>query len=123
MSVLSVREAEPVAIGTVTLYCESFKVSASAELNEKPTVTGGTVLTNSCVRYTRLTLTGRVCGRAAPAELIASLNALMGGQTAEVICRGVKYQSCIVQSYTAEELESGIIRVTVTLAAAGTEAE
>lgn len=116
MSVLCGREAEPVAIGSVTLYCESFKSTASATLYEQPTVTGGTLLTNTCVKSAKLTLMGRVYSSEAPLECVAALNNMVGSGGIDIVYRGVRFRDCILQNYTAEDKGDEMLYLTVTLA-------
>lgn len=116
MSLLCKREAEPVAIGAVTLYCESFRAAANAVLYEQPTVTGGTVLTNTCVKSAKLTLTGRVCGGEAPLGCVTALNNMVGSGGVDIVYRGVRFRECVVQSYTAEDKGDDMLYVTVVLA-------
>lgn len=116
MSVLCERQAEPVAIGSVTLYCESFRAAATAALYEQPTVTGGTLLTNTCVKSTKLTLTGRVCSSEAPLGCVTELNNMVGSGGIDIVYRGVRFRSCVVQSYAAEDKGDDMLYLTVTLA-------
>lgn len=111
------REAVPVEIGQLTLYCESFRAAASAVLYEQPTVVGRTLVTNKYVKAARLTLTGRIyCGSGA-AEVLAELDNMSGAEVGDVVYRGVSYPDCIVQSSAAEDRGDDMLYVTVTLAA------
>ena len=115
-STLSHREAVPVAVGSITLYCESFKASAATSLYEQPTVTGATLLTNICVKSSKLSLSGRVyCGDAALPVLV-QLNNITGTGGITIVYRGVRFRNCTVQSYTAEDRGDDMLYVSLTLA-------
>ena len=85
MSAISTREAVPVDVGMITLYCESFKASAVTALYEQPTVTGTTVLTNKCRKSTKLTLSGRVYDENSPLSTVTYINNITGNCTFIII--------------------------------------
>ncbi|SEL10753.1 hypothetical protein SAMN02910353_01906 [Ruminococcus sp. YRD2003] len=118
MSTICSREAVPVTIGQFTLYCESFRAAASTVLYEQPTVIGGTVISNRCVKATRLTLAGRVYCGAGDIPALTVLNNMNGGSGLTVIYRGVKFTDCTVQGSTAEDRGDDMLYVTLTLATA-----
>ena len=53
------REAFPVTMGDLTVFCESFKASAVKAINEENTVNGKSLMTSSAVRSLRLVFSGR----------------------------------------------------------------
>ena len=118
MSTICSREAVPVTIGQFTLYCESFRAAASTVLYEQPTVIGGTVISNRCVKATRLTLAGRVYCGAGDIPALTVLNNMNGGSGLTVIYRGVRFTDCTVQGCTAEDKGDDMLYVTLTLATA-----
>lgn len=118
MSTICSREAVPVTIGQLTLYCESFRAAASTVLYEQPTVVGGTVIANRCVKATRLTLAGRVYCGTGDIPVLTELNNMNGASGLTVIYRGVRFADCTVQSCTAEDKGDDMLYVTLTLAAA-----
>ncbi|MCR5707506.1 MAG: hypothetical protein K6G82_04465 [Ruminococcus sp.] len=118
MSTICSREAVPVTIGQFTLYCESFRAAASTVLYEQPTVIGGTVISNRCVKATRLTLAGRVYCGAGDIPALTVLNNMNGGSGLTVIYRGVRFTDCTVQGCTAEDRGDDMLYVTLTLATA-----
>lgn len=116
MSEICSREAVPVAIGQLTLYCESFRASANTVLYEQPTVIGGTVITNSCAKATKLTLAGRIyCGNGDLAVL-TEINNMNGSSGYTVEYRGVSFPDCTVVGYSAEDRGDDMLYVTLTLA-------
>lgn len=117
MSEICKREAVPVAIGQLTLYCESFRASGSTVLYEQPTVTGVTVVTNKYVRSSKLVLTGRVCSGDAALTVLTALNNMNGTPGVDIVYRGVRFPGCTVQGYTAEDRGDDMLYVTLTLAA------
>ena len=111
--VITRREPVPVQIGTVTLFCESFRAEGSAVIYEQASVSGETVVTNRYKRYSVLTFTGRVCGSAA--EVIAELDSLTGnGTSLSLSYRELDFTGCTLRSYSAAE-EGDIVSLTVTL--------
>lgn len=117
MSEICKREAVPVAIGQLTLYCESFRASGSTVLYEQPTVTGSTVVTNKYVRSSKLVLTGRICAGDAALTVLTVLNNMNGTPGIDIVYRGVRFAGCTVQGYTAEDRGDDMLYVTLTLAA------
>jgi hypothetical protein len=118
MSTISSREAVPVAIGQLTLYCESFRAAASTVLYEQPTVVGGTVITNKCIKATRLTLAGRVYCGAGDIPVLTVLNNMNGASGLTVVYRGVRFADCTVQGCTVEDKGDDMLYVTLILATA-----
>ena len=116
MSEICSREAVPVSVGQLTLYCESFKAAANTVLYEQPTVIGGTVITNSCAKATKLTLAGRIyCGNGDLAVL-TEINNMNGSSGYTVEYRGVSFSDCVVIGYSAEDRGDDMLYVTLTLA-------
>ena len=110
--VITRREPVPVQIGTVTLFCESFRAEGSAVVYEQASVSGETVVTNRYKRSSVLTFTGRVCGSAA--EVIAALDGLAGsGSTIALSYRDLDFTGCTLRSYSAAE-DGDIVSLTVT---------
>ena len=115
MSAISTREAVPVDVGMITLYCESFKASTVTALYEQPTVTGTTVLTNKCRKSTKLTLSGRVYDENSPLSTVTYINNITGKSTMHISYRGIRFDNCMVQSYSAEDRGDDVIYLTLTL--------
>lgn len=115
MSEISKREAVPVAIGMITLYCESFKASAVTALYEQPTVIGTPIQTNKCKKATKLTLSGRVYDADSPLSVVTYINNITGKGTMFISYRGIRFSRCMMQSYTAEDKGDDFIYLTVTL--------
>jgi hypothetical protein len=118
MSEICRREAVPVVIGSLTLYCESFRAAGSTVLYEQPTVTGATVVTNKYVRATKLVLTGRIYAGDGALPVLTALNNMNGTPDTDIVYRGVTFPDCTVQGFTAEDRGDDMLYVTVTLAAA-----
>ncbi len=120
MSEICSREAVPVSVGQLTLYCESFRAAADTVLYEQPTVIGGTVITNSCAKATKLTLAGRIYCGDGDLAVLTEINNMNGSSGYTVVYRGVSFSDCTVKGYTAEDRGDDMLYVTLTLA---TEAE
>ena len=118
MSEICSREAVPVAIGQLTLYCESFRAAASTVLYEQPTVIGGTVITNKCAKAVRLTLSGRIYCGAGNIPALTAINNLNGTSALTVTYRGVTFSDCTVTGYTVEDKGDDMLYVSLTLASA-----
>lgn len=117
MSEICSREAVPVTIGQLTLYCESFRAVANTVLYEQPTVIGGTVITNKCAKAAKLTLAGRIYCGGGDLDVLTEINNMNGSAGYSVVYRGVCFPDCTVQGYTAEDKGDDMLYVTLTLAA------
>lgn len=116
MSEICSREAVPVSVGQLTLYCESFRAAADTVLYEQPTVIGGTVITNSCAKATKLTLAGRIYCGDGDLAVLTEINNMNGSSGYTVVYRGVSFSDCTVKGYTAEDRGDDMLYVTLTLA-------
>lgn len=116
MSEICSREAVPVSVGQLTLYCESFRAAADTVLYEQPTVIGGTVITNSCAKATKLTLAGRIYCGDGDLAVLTEINNMNGSSGYTVEYRGVSFSDCVVIGYSAEDRGDDMLYVTLTLA-------
>lgn len=116
MSEICSREAVPVSVGQLTLYCESFRAAADTVLYEQPTVIGGTVITNSCAKATKLTLAGRIYCGDGDLAVLTEINNMNGSSGYTVVYRGVSFSDCTLKGYTAEDRGDDMLYVTLTLA-------
>lgn len=117
----SERRAEPVAIGGITLYCESFRISAARVMNEESAADGSTAVTNSAYRSSRLTFRGRVCTQGAPGDFILGLNGLVHSAAAFTIeYTGLVFSGCRMLAYTLEDKGGEWADISVTVATAET---
>lgn len=107
------REAAPVAIGEMTLWCEDFKVAAVRSFTEDTLVTGGGTITNTCPRAMKLTFAGRICG--SPDFVKSASDMLRSDQPYTVTYRGLVFSGCRVQSFTAEDKDEDFIFAAITL--------
>ncbi|MBR2284242.1 MAG: hypothetical protein IJ874_07475 [Ruminococcus sp.] len=114
------REACPVAIGDITLWCDSFRIVNDSVYYEQPSADGDNVLTNRYRRSPRVTLSGRVyCGDEMPA-MLAALVAMVGASAGfDTEYRGLSLTSCRVQSCTAEDGGGEFLDVAAVLAVFG----
>ena len=113
---LTERSALPVNIGGTVIYCESFRISAARVMKEESTADGGTVLTNSAFRSSRLAFTGRVCITDGPEDIILGYNALVRPASGFGInYMGLSFSDCRMLSYTLEDKGGEWADVTVTV--------
>lgn len=113
---LSYREAVPVNIGGVTVYCERFRAAAERRINEESTADGGSVLTNSASRSTELTFTGRICTDDSPEDFIYSFNSLVRSSSSfNVTYMELIFAACCMVSYSFEDKGGEWADVSVTL--------
>lgn len=115
---LTSRQPEEVVIGSLKMYCESFKASQNAVLSERSTVNGDTLVTNKLRRAARLTFSGRLPADDLSIAEIGKLNNLIGCAGISISYRGLTFSDCTVISYTAEDSGGSFISLTVELAAA-----
>ncbi|MBQ8959596.1 MAG: hypothetical protein IJ071_00010 [Ruminococcus sp.] len=119
-TVLTTREAAPVSIGAVTLYCEEFKAQAATAFHEEATVSGGSEITNRLRRRTRLTLSGRVYGRGE--TFVLAMNGMINSVGTFNIDYGrIRFTGCLLQGFSAEDKGEDYISAQVTLLAGGSE--
>ncbi|MBQ1518825.1 MAG: hypothetical protein IIZ53_03120 [Ruminococcus sp.] len=94
------REAFPVTMGDLTVFCESFKASAVKAINEENTVNGKSLMTSSAVRSLRLVFSGRIYDMSSSVGILVDLGgAMTSDRTYTVIYRGVRFSGCIMQKY------------------------
>lgn len=115
---LTSRQPEEVVIGSLKMYCESFKASLNAVLSERSTVNGDTLITNRLRRAARLTFSGRLPADDLSITEIGKLNNLIGCAGINIVYRGLAFSDCTLLSYAAEDLGGSFISLTVELAAA-----
>lgn len=110
------REAIPVEIAGITLYCEEFRASAVKSISEEPTVSGRNAVTESYPRGTKLTFSGRIYSETNPLSCIMTINnSLHAKMTYDIIYRGLGFINCMVQGYTAEDCGEDFIKTSVTV--------
>lgn len=116
---LSSREAIPVSIGELTLWCEEFKASAVKSFSEEATVSGDTVITNSCSHSLKLIFSGRICSEESPVSFVQSVNNMLRTQESfNVEYRGLAFSQCRIQSFSAEDRGEDFINASLTLVTA-----
>jgi hypothetical protein len=111
----SCRRAVPVSIGGIIVYCESFRATAARVLSEESTADGGTAVTNSAYRSTRLVFSGRVCTQGQPEDFILGFNGLVhSAADFTVEYMGLIYGGCRMLSYSFEDKGGEWAEVSVT---------
>ena len=116
VTAFSCRKAVPVDIGGITVYCESFKASAARVLNEESTADGGTAVTNSAFRSSRLSFSGRVCTQGQPGDFVLGFNALVHSPADfSVEYMGLIFSGCRMMSYSLEDKGGEWAEISVTL--------
>ena len=116
MSIISERKPVPVNIGSLTVYCDEFKVSGDTLIREQATVTGSTVLTNDCRFSTKITISGRYYDENFLLGIVIPTDSLSGSDTTyNIEYRGVIFGNCRVKSYTVEDKGLDYIYMTLVL--------
>lgn len=115
MSEMTEREAIPVTIGYMELYCESFKASAISAFSEQPTVSGVLQITNRCRKSTKLVFSGRVYNKNQPLSFIFISNIMNNKTGYEINYRGLKFTDCFIYGFTLEDKGEDFVHVTVTV--------
>lgn len=109
------REAFPVAIGSVTMYCEKFRASAARRFTEESTVIGGDVFTNESPRSMEMTFSGRICVENAPLlTLLNAYNTLRRSVRNDISYRGLVFRNCQMKSFTVEDSGLDYVELSVT---------
>lgn len=118
---LSYREAQPVTISGVTVYCERFRAFSARNINEESTVDGNTVITGNAIRNTRLVFYGRVCTEDSPEAFILNFNQLVHSASAFTVdFMGLSFPTCRMFSYSFDSKDGDWADVTVTLVTSDT---
>ena len=111
------REAVPVDIGSMTLWCEEFKAAAVRTFAEEPLAAGGGTITNSCPKAMKLTFSGRIFG--GPLEFVKTASDMLRDDTTcSVKYRGLVFSGCHVQSFSSEDKGEDFIHAAITLISA-----
>lgn len=110
------REAVPVTIGGLTIYCEEFRITDSTAWYEQPTVSGDTVVTNCCRHSKKITLTGRAMDDDAPLSFIIDADSAADTSgTYSFIYKNAVFSGCRVSAFSAEDKGEAFFYVSVTL--------
>ena len=118
---LTSREAVPVTIGGVVMYCERFKASAVRSISENSTVNSDTVITNNSSRSTKLIFFGRICTDSSPDDFIFSFNDLVHSASPILVSyMGLDFNNCHMLAYTFSDNGGEWADVSVTLLTADT---
>lgn len=116
MNELCRREAVPVTIGYMELYCESFKASSVSDLSEQPTVSGDNLITNRAKKSTRLVFKGRVYNEQYPLQFLIIANTMGNPSGYTIEYRGMVFKNCIIYGFTVEDKGDDFVYVSVTVA-------
>jgi len=115
-AVISRKEAYPVRIGALLMYCEHFKAVGTRAFSEKSTVNGNTFFSNTNKKSMRLTFEGRIYDDYFPLRMLNYTDGLM---TADSVCtveyRGITFAGCRVQAFTAEDKGDDYIYASISL--------
>lgn len=115
-TVISSREAYPVRIGALLLYCDNFKASCSRNYAEQATTDGSTVFSNTNKRALKVTFEGRIYEPNNPLYFLRYADGFMTSGTAfQVEYRGTLFSDCYVQSFIAEDKGDDYIYASITL--------
>ncbi|MDE6520556.1 MAG: hypothetical protein K2K91_08935 [Ruminococcus sp.] len=108
------REAIPVVINGLTLYCEKFKALSSVELHEQPTVDGVAQITNRFRKTMKFTFTGRIYNNTdEPFSLLTLFNSMGSFSDFTINYRGMKIEKCIITNFTIEDKNEDFVYISV----------
>lgn len=108
------REAMPVVINGLTLYCEKFKAISSVELHEQPTVDGMAQITNKFRRTMKFTFSGRIYNNTdEPFSLLTVFNNMGSCSDFTINYRGMKIEKCLITNFTIEDNNNDFVYVNV----------
>ncbi|MBQ8296607.1 MAG: hypothetical protein IJX77_02350 [Ruminococcus sp.] len=115
-TLISAREAYPVRIGALVMYCEQFKGVSTRNFAEKASVSGDTFFSNTNKKALRITLEGRIYDEYLPLRVLLFTNNFMNGDSVcNIEYRGLTFTNCHVLSVTAEDSGEEFIRASITL--------
>lgn len=117
-TILGSRSAEAVLIGNMTIYCESFSVSAVRVLCETSTAGGEGTVTNTYSQNARVTIKGRTFSEDVPMYHTMQLDGLLrAGTVFDTVYREMVLKNCRLQSYTVADSGRSDLDITLVLAA------
>lgn len=98
------RESVPVTIGSLTIWCESFKAAGVRSFSEEPLVSGGGTITNTCPKAMKLTFAGRIFVSDGSLDFVKTASDMLrSGQSFTIAYRGLNFSGCRVQSFNTED--------------------
>lgn len=112
---ISSRKAYPVIIGTMTMYCENFRISGNKLFSEKSTASGKDVFTNTCLRALKFTLEGRIYNKDSPLGIISDSDSIMrNNKELTIEYRGMYFPRSFLQSFSIEDKDEDFICASLT---------
>jgi len=109
------RDVFPVTIGSLTMYCEKFKASATRRFTEESTVVGNDVFTNESPRSMEMSFSGRICvENPQMLTLLNAYNTLRRSVKNDISYRGLVFRNCHMKSFTVEDCGIDYIELSVT---------
>lgn len=113
---VSRKEAYPVQIGDMKLYCEHFRIVGTRNFSEKTTVSGDAFFSNTGKRALRITLEGRIYDEELPLGMVLYSDGYLTSDSSFTIeYRGIEFTGCRIQSFSAEDSGEDYIRGSLTL--------
>lgn len=113
---LSSREAYPVRIGALLLFCESFNAVRSRVFSEQSTVSSDTVFSGTNKKAMKITFEGRIYEPNNPLYFLRYADGFLNAGTSfQVEYRGVTFYDCYVQSYSCSDKGEDYIFASITL--------
>ena len=120
MAELQKREPVQVTIGSLKMYCDSVKFSGETAVYERPSITGVPLFMNKCCKMTHISFTGRVYEPLRPLHTAGLANNLNGVGDYDIIYRDLKFRSCMITGFSAEDTGEEYINLTVHVVAKST---
>ncbi len=124
VTTITERESVPVTIGSLTMWCESFKATGVRSFSEEPLVFGGGTITNTCPKAMKLTFAGRILISEGRLDFVKTASDMLrSGQSCTIVYRGLSFSGCRVQSFNAEDKGEDYIYGVISLITSETVAE
>ena len=116
MTEIKTRKPPCVDFGIFKIYCDSFKMTAKTTLTEISSVTQTAVMTNKCRHSTHIFITGRILNEEKPMFTAGIINNMHSVGGIAIKYRDLRFNTCTICGYTAEDFGGDYINVTVELA-------
>lgn len=116
ISEISSREAYPVHIGTITLFCERFQLTGTRQFSETASVDGTDIITNSSRKALKITFEGRIPFEQFPLYSAADADDILYlGTASDVEYRGIVFPQCRILSFSFKDEGEDFIRCVITV--------
>lgn len=101
-----------ISVGNYDVFADSVKINGSSVLNEQSGVSGNSIITNSSIKNTVVTVSGRLASDSDFTSFVVyAENILRNKISVNFEYKNICCNSCILKSYSAENKDSGVTEI------------